>query len=69
VAHTRYNLVFLFNRQLTKVLLMKKYNGPYPVTYSGVGGKTEAGESAKHGANCLVQDPRCIQRSCYSACW
>jgi ADP-ribose pyrophosphatase YjhB (NUDIX family) len=50
VAHKRYNLVFLFNRQLTKVLLMKKYKGPYPVTYNGVGGKTEAGESAKHGA-------------------
>lgn len=48
--YKRYNLIFLFNKQLTKVLLVRKKRGPYPVAYNGVGGKTEPGETAKHGA-------------------
>lgn len=46
----RYTLIFLFNNNMDKVLLMRGHNKLYVGKLNGFGGKIEAGETILEGA-------------------
>lgn len=45
-----YNIIAIFNRDLTKVLLCKREKEPYKGLYNLVGGKVEEGEEGQEAA-------------------
>lgn len=41
----QYTVIFIFSRDLKEVLLIKKFHGPYPGKYNGVGGYMKYNEN------------------------
>lgn len=49
----KYCLGFIFNEDLSRVLLIHKHSGPYPDCYNGIGGHIKSNE---HSAQAMIRE-------------